>query len=85
MDPTAQFVADLTIAVVGAAIGGFAIDPAEDGFDVCAIEVFDYSLVSAFERYAQNTLGLFEVIGMLGAYVAKECMDGGEPDISSRR
>jgi len=72
-------------SIIPAAICGFAIDPAEDGFDLCAIEVFDYSLVSAFERDAQNTLGLFEVIGMLGAYVSKERMNGGEPDISSCR
>jgi hypothetical protein len=72
-------------SIISATICSLAINPGEDGFDLCAIEVFDYPLVSAFERNAQNTLGLFEVLGLLGAYVAKECMDRGEPDIASRR
>ena len=71
-------------SIIPATICGFALDPGEDGFDLCTIEVFDYALFSAFERNAQNPLGLFEGIGMLGAYGPKECMDRGEPDISSR-
>jgi hypothetical protein len=71
-------------SVVAAAVCGTPVHSGQYGFDLIAIKIFNDTLVSSFEGNANNALGLFQVFRIASADTAKEGMDGGKTDITSR-
>jgi hypothetical protein len=62
-----------------------AVDGREHRLDFLIFEVLHGLDASAFEGYAEDSLAVFEIPGVLGGEKAKEGMDGGEAHIAGGR
>jgi hypothetical protein len=70
--------------VISAVIRRGPVDSRKNRLDLVVIKIFDHTLASAFERDAQDLLNSFELIGMVSSQIAKESVNGSEPDVACR-
>ena len=67
---------------VPAAVPAGAVNDAQHGLDFSEVQMLDFPRASAFEGHAQDPLGMFQVLGMLGAQIAEEAVDGAQAHVA---
>ena len=68
--------------VVAAAVGGAAVDDAEDGLDLLVLEVLHGAAVGPLERDGEDALAVCESCGILQGAVPEERVDRGKAHIA---
>jgi hypothetical protein len=71
--------------VVSPTISCPSIDSGQHRLDLTVLEIVYGPRTRSFERYPQDTLTLFQFLGVLAGQITKESVNGGQADISGCR